>query len=153
MAGPAPEDYTRAIPLPAGQPGLEKLMRSIVPVILTLGIAALLAGDAGAGRIFGDIKLGTKPLPEGVRVRVSRPVPVESGKPDAAPAKTGAVADSTATDKFGSYKLTVKEEGKCLLTVVYEKQPIEIQVFSNKEATRYDLILEKKDGKLTLRRK
>ena len=47
----------------------------------------------------------------------------------------------------------VKGEGKCTLTVVHEKQAAELVVFSYKEATRYDLILEKKDGKLSLRRK
>ena len=61
--------------------------------------------------------------------------------------------DETTTDKFGSYKLTMKEEGKAMLIVVYDKKPLELAVFSNKEATRYDLVVEKKDGKLNLRRK
>ena len=47
----------------------------------------------------------------------------------------------------------VEAKGKFTLTVVYDKQPVEFVVFSNKEATRYDLILEKKDGKPSLRRK
>jgi hypothetical protein len=115
-------------------------MRPFVRVIVTVGIAALCATNASAGKIFGDIKLDGKPLPEGVKVRVTRP-------------GTGAIADSTATDKFGSYKLLVKEEGKSVLTVVYDKKPLDLAVFSNKEATRYDLILEMKDGKLALRRK
>ena len=115
-------------------------MRSTVLVILTVGIAAVFSTNASAAKIFGDIKIDGKPLPEGVKVRVTRP-------------GTSAVADSTSTDKFGSYKLLVKEEGKCVLTVVYDKQPLDIQVFSNKEATRYDLVVEKKDGKLTIRRK
>ena len=115
-------------------------MRLIVLVILALGIVAMFSTNASACKIFGDIKLDGKPLPEGVKVRVTRP-------------GTSAIADSTTTDKFGSYKVTVKEEGKSVLTVVYDKKPLELQVFSNKEATRYDLVLEKKDGKLILRRK
>jgi hypothetical protein len=63
------------------------------------------------------------------------------------------MADSTATDKFGSYKLSVKPEGKCILSLTYEKQVLTLEVFSYKEATRYDLILEKTDGKFSLRRK
>jgi hypothetical protein len=114
-------------------------MRSFIAA-LTLGILVAVAPAASAGRIFGDIKLDGKPLPEGVKVRVS------------APGST-TVADTTTTDKFGSFKLMVKGEGKCTLTVVHEKQPVELAVFSNKEATRYDLILEKKDGKTSLRRK
>ena len=115
-------------------------MRSIVLVIVTIVIATAFATNASAGKIFGDIKIDGKPLPEGIKVRVTRP-------------GTNAVADSTSTDKFGSYKLLVKEEGKSVLTVVYEKKPLDLAVFSNKEATRYDLVLDKKDGKLILRRK
>ena len=115
-------------------------MRLIVLVIVTVGLAAVMSSNASAGKIFGDVKIDGKPLPEGVKVRVTRP-------------GTSAIADSTSTDKFGSYKLLVKEEGKSVLTLVYDKKPLELPVFSNKEATRYDLILEKKDGKLVLRRK
>ena len=105
--------------------------------------AVALAGSvtsAHAGKIFGDISFGGKPVPAGLKVSVTAP----GGK---------AVADTTTTDKFGSYKLTVKEEGKSILRVVYEKTPLEFALFSNKEATRYDLVIEKKEGKFTIRRK
>jgi hypothetical protein len=71
----------------------------------------------------------------------------------ATPGATPAVVDSTRTDKFGSYKLMAKDEGKFILTLVFEKQPVSLEVYSYKDPTRYDLILEKKDGKLSLRRK
>ncbi len=115
-------------------------MRSFVLAVLTVGLVLVGAQPAAAGRIFGDIKLDGKPLPEGVKIKVSLP-------------GATTVADTTTTDKFGSFKLMVKGEGKCTLTLVYEKQPVELAIFSNKEATRYDLILEKKDGKPSLRRK
>lgn len=115
-------------------------MRSIVLVMLTIGFTAGFSTNASAGKVFGDIKIDGKPLPEGVKVRVTRP-------------GTSAIADSTTTDKFGSYKLLVKEEGKSVLTVVYDKKALELPVFSNKEATRYDLVVETKDGKPILRRK
>jgi hypothetical protein len=119
-------------------------MKRILSFALLLVLCA--APQALAGRIFGDIKTADgKPVAENLRVRVTQPL--------AAEAKTAAVTDSTLTDKFGSYKLTVKEEGKCILSIVVEKQVVEMNVFSYKEATRYDLILEQKDGKLTLRRK
>ena len=108
--------------------------------VVAAGLALVLTSPASAGRIFGDIRLDGKPLPDGVRLKVTNPA-------------NAAVLDTTVTDKFGSFKLAVKPEGKFLLTVTYEKQPVEIAVFSNKEATRYDLVLEKKDGKLSLRRK
>ena len=136
-------------------------------IVLGALLLALTASSASAGRIFGDIKMDGKPVPEGLRVRISQAV-AEAAEKDAAKgeakgeAKSEAKAakgpqlapiDTCATDKFGAYKLNVKTEGKCMLTVLYEKQPVSLEVFSYKEATRYDLILEKKEGKLALRRK
>ena len=125
-------------------------MRRLVIVAGTL-VLCLVASNASAGRLFGDIKQDGKPVPAGLPVKISVALPATA--PDAKAKPSPVVADSTATDKFGSYKLTVKEEGKCFLTLVYEKQAVTLEVFSYKEATRYDLILEKKDGKLSLRRK
>ena len=110
-------------------------------------MVALFASSALAGKIFGDIKMDGKPLPEGAVVTIAL-APAADAK-NAAPA----ALDTTKTDKFGSYKFSVKPEGKCVLTVVHEKQSASLDVFSYKEATRYDLILEKKEGKLSLRRK
>ena len=115
-------------------------MRPALIAILCTAAVVALSTSAFAGRIFGDISLDGKPLPAGVKVRVTHP-------------GGAAIADSSVTDKFGSYKLQVKEEGKALLTLVYEKTSLELPVFSNKDATRYDLVVEKKDGKLSLRRK
>ena len=125
-------------------------MRRIVITSLAL-LVCLAASNAFAGRIFGDIKLEGKPVPAGlpVMIAVAPPASAPGAKPKPAPAP----ADTTATDKFGSYKLTMKDEGKCILTLLYEKQALTLEVFSYKEATRYDLILEKKDGRLSLRRK
>jgi hypothetical protein len=119
------------------------------PFIVSLvALSCCLPASAQAGRVFGDIKLGGKPLPVGVPVKIARLLP---GEDKAKP--TSPTADSTATDAFGAYKLVVKEPGKCLLTLRYEKQTATLEVFSYKEATRYDLVLEKKDGALSLRRK
>jgi hypothetical protein len=114
-------------------------MRRIV-IVVAVAVAGLMARDASAGKIFGDLKMDGKPVAQGVKVRVTHP-------------GSSGIADTTSTDKFGSYKLLVKEEGKAVLTVFFAKDTLALDVFSNKEATRYDLILEKKDGKLTLRRK
>ena len=127
-------------------------MRRTVVVSLALFVL-LVASNAHAGRIFGDIKMDGKPVTEGLKMKIAlAPAPDTS----AAKAKVKAVpvvVDSTVTDKFGSYKLTVKQEGKCVLTLLYEKQALALDVFSYKEPTRYDLILEKKEGKFSLRRK
>jgi hypothetical protein len=115
-------------------------MRSFVIVIAAIAAVSAFSTGAFAGKIFGDITLDGKPVAAGIKIKITHP-------------GTSAVADTTVTDKFGSYKLLVKEEGKTMLTVLFEKQPLGLAVFSNKEATRYDLVVEKKEGKLTLRRK
>ncbi|MHB8077659.1 MAG: hypothetical protein ACYDIE_00205 [Candidatus Krumholzibacteriia bacterium] len=119
-------------------------MRRTLGVALVLCIC-LMASTALAGRLLGDIRLDGKPVAEGLRIRLA----AAPAKPGAAPA----VVDSTVTDKFGSYKLMAKDEGKYLLTLVFEKQPVSLEVYAYKEPTRYDLVLEKKDGKLSLSRK
>ena len=116
------------------------------PFVFLLLLTCLLPGSAFAGRVFGDIKLGGKPAPAGVALKIER-VTGDEKKP------TLVAADAGSTDQYGSYKLNVKDPGKCVLTVTYEKQTASLEVFSYKEATRYDLILEKTDGKLSLRRK
>lgn len=122
--------------------------------------ACLAVSISNAGRIFGDVKIDGKPVPAGIPVRIALVPPAAASESDtASPGARGAgtvpaaVADSTSTDKFGSYKLVVKGEGKCILTLTYDKQNLALDVFSYKEATRYDLVLEKKEGKLALRRK
>ena len=115
-------------------------------VIAALLVVAVAATSAYAGRLFGDVKLGGKPVAEGVLITVQ----AAKSKDDKAPA---APIDSVKTDKVGSYKVVVKGEGKCTLTVHVGKQVAALEVFSYKEPTRYDLMLEEKEGKLTVRRK
>jgi hypothetical protein len=119
------------------------------PVLLVLFLSLVFpAGTALAGRIFGDIEYARKPVPEGVLVTLQR-APKTEGEVNPVPAPI----DTTYTDKVGSYKFMVKDEGKFLLTVLFEKETASLDVFSYLYAVRYDLILEKKDGKLTIRRK
>jgi hypothetical protein len=115
-------------------------MRSILRVTMLMAALVVCSTEAIAGKIFGDISRDGKPVAAGIKVKITRP-------------GVTAIADTTATDKFGSYKLMVKEEGKSTLAIFLEGKPLELAVFSNKEATRYDLVVEKKDGKLSLRRK
>ncbi len=125
-------------------------MRRMIIVSIVL-LTCFAASNAWAGRIFGDVKMDGKPVPAGLMVTIAMypPAGPEPGKTAPQPI----AVDTAATDKFGSYKLNIKPEGKCVLTLVYDKQPLALEVFSYKAATRYDLVIEKKDGKLSLRRK
>ncbi len=97
----------------------------------------LFAGRVSAGEVYGTISEGGKPVPAGVKLNI-----VVSGK--TYPAET---------DKFGSYRVVVKEKGKCTLTVHLREQAASVALFSYDRSTRYDWILETKEGKLILRRK
>ena len=121
-------------------------MRLQVTVALVIVVAG--ASSVSAGRLFGDIKMGGKPAPEALLITLQAVAkPGEKGKAEPAP------PDSVKTDKLGSYKVMAKDEGKYTLTVHIGKQAAALEVFSYKEPTRYDLILEEMDGKLTVRRK
>src|SRR5262245_65622260 len=99
-------------------------MRSIMLGAATVAALSLLATGASAGRIFGDLSMDGKPLPAGVKVKVTKP-------------GSNAVADTTATDKVGSYKLMVKEEGKATLSVAWEGKAVEFAVFWSTERGRF----------------
>ena len=117
-------------------------------IVSLVALSCCIPAGAHAGRLFGDIRMDGKPLPAGIPVKIAR-APAGDDKPKGNPP----TADSTATDAYGAYKLSVKEEGKCVLSILYDKKTVSLEVFSYKEATRYDLVLEKKDGALSLRRK
>ncbi len=106
-----------------------------------LSILAILlvatATSALAGEVFGTISEANKPVAEGVKVQVT----------------AGGNTYSTQTDKFGGYRLFVKEKGKCTLTVSYKDQTPTFTVASFDKSTRYDFVLTQKDGKYTLGRK
>jgi hypothetical protein len=107
-----------------------------VPMSL-LFMAMLGAAPVHAGEIYGVIKEGDKPVAEGVQVE----------------AATSAKTYTAKTDARGGYRLFIDENGKATLTVHYNQQSPGMEIFSFEGSTRYDLILDKKDGKLVLRRK
>jgi hypothetical protein len=59
----------------------------------------------------------------------------------------------TRTDDSGAYHVVVKETGKCTLTVSVEERSASLGIASYDEAVQVDLVLETKDGKLTVRRR
>ena len=98
----------------------------------------LIAGShSAAGELFGTVKEEGKALPKGVKVEVVSLLKTYS----------------TETDNYGSYRLYIPEKGKCTLKLIHKKQTPTLDIFSYEKSTRYDLLLETKDGKLTLRRK
>jgi hypothetical protein len=103
--------------------------------LLALLCLAIPFSGAVAGEIYGTIKEGGKPIKSGTKVEVKC-------------AKGGYNAE---TDKFGSYRLFVPEEGKCTLSVKSGDAAPQFTVHSYEDSARYNLVLEKKDGKSILR--
>jgi hypothetical protein len=104
---------------------------------LTLSAMLFVAAPAlvCAGEIYGSIKEGGKPIKEGVKVELACGQKTVAGE----------------TDKNGAYRLFAQEEGKCMLTVRIGGEAPSIAVDSFQDSARYNLILEKKDGKYVLR--
>ena len=89
-----------------------------------------------AGEIFGSITEGGRPVGQGIKVEITY-----AGK-----------AYSTETDKYGSYRAYMPGMGKSLLKVHYKQQSPSIEISSYERPVRYDLVLEKQNGRYSLRR-
>ena len=108
------------------------MKRILLGLFLVAGIMT-----ARSGEIFGTLTDASKPVPQGTKVEVT----------------AGGNTYSGETDKFGGYRIFVKEKGKCTLKVNYNNQAPTFEVMSFEKGTRYDLVLENKDGKYSLKRK
>ena len=107
-------------------------MRKISFVLFLLLVVPTIAS---AGEIFGRI--------------------IASGSPSGTTTTSAprAACPAVKTDKSGSYHVVVEETGKCTLTVSWNKQSASLDLASYDDAVQADLVLEVKDGKLTVRRK
>ena len=109
------------------------MKRACVLMLLILGWAAA----AYAGKIYGSVSEGGKPVGQGVKVE----------------ATCGANNYAAQTDAYGSFKLFVPDKGKCALKVYYQGQTPSFEISSYEGSVQYDLILEKQGAQYTLRRK
>jgi hypothetical protein len=109
-------------------------MKIMTVLLLALPLAV---SCMAAGELYGTITDGGKPIVSGIKVEIGA-----SGN-----------VYPTETDKFGAYRVFVKEKGKCTFTVHVRDQSPSVGLFSYDNSTRYDWILETKEGKLSLRRR
>ena len=114
-------------------------MKTIIKVLLFI---ILFPSSVFAGEVYGCIKEGKKFIGKGVKVEVT----------------SDSNTYSTKTDKYGSFRLYVKEKGKCILKIYFTKQDKEqttqdFAVYSYENPVKYDLFLEKEDDKYYLKRK
>jgi hypothetical protein len=111
-----------------------KTKLSVIFVLVAAGSLSLpLAGEVFGKIVMGDTSVGS-----------AASVAVQCGDKS---------YPAVQTDESGSYHLMVKETGKCTLTVTYEGESASLGIASYDEEVQYDLVLEKKEGKLSVRRK
>lgn len=103
-----------------------------------LAVLFVLPTVATAGEIYGKITASGAPVGENATVEMK------------CAKKT---YPAVKTDKTGSYHVVVEETGKCTMTVTWNKQTASLDLASYDDAVQADLVLEVKDGKLTVRRK
>ena len=104
--------------------------------MLTLFLVAMvLPLSVSAGEIYGSITADGRTVKEGVGVEVA----------------SGGKTYSTKTDSSGSYRVFVPEKGNCALAVHYGGQSATVGIHSYETSARYDLALEMKEGKYSLR--
>jgi len=101
--------------------------------ILILGSAA----PAFAGKIYGSITEGGKPVSQGTKLEVT----------------CGSNNYSAQTDAYGAFNLFAGDKGKCLLKVMHQGQMPSIEISSYDGSVQYDLVLEKQGTQYTLKRK
>ena len=92
---------------------------------------------AVAGNVYGSISEGGKSVAQGVKIEVT----------------CGANKYSAETDATGTYKVFVKDQGKCALHVAYQGQTPSFEILSFEGSVQYDLVLEKQGTQYTLKRK
>src|SRR6476660_6619305 len=90
--------------------------------LMFLGILCLAEG-AFAGEIRGTVKVDGKPIGPGVGIEV----------------RCADQVYSVSTDKYGTYRLYLPEEGTCQLHVKYQNQTPSREIVSFEGSTRYDL--------------
>ncbi len=87
------------------------------------------------GEIFGDLRVGEKYL-------AATKLELTCGDQTA----------SAVTDSVGTFRLTVKGEGKCTVTVTHDKQTASVSIVVFEKPSRYRFVLELKEGKYALKR-
>lgn len=109
------------------------IKNSVLMLVLFLAFSSITL----AGEIFGTLREGGKAVAKGIKVEI------------VTPKKTY----TAVTDAYGSYRLYVPEKGKFTLSVYYKEQKPTFDLYSYDKSTRYDMSLETKEGKYSLKRK
>jgi hypothetical protein len=117
-------------------------MKTVTVILLLI---VLLPSIALAGKIYGIIKEGGKPVRPGIEVRIT----TISDK--------SKVVASGQTDKDGLYRLYIKRTGKFDLAVRdslrHKRDTLSISIRSYRKSVRYNLVIQKdKQGKYILKR-
>jgi len=113
--------------------------------VIAFALLVMLVKGVEAGGIYGSLQIDGKAVAEGTKIELRCPPPSKNQKLESP-------EGSSTVQKYGRYRVRVSTEGLCVFSVP-EHPDAKINVISYKKATRYDLILSKKDGKYSLIRR
>ena len=107
----------------------------MTPVRLILFALTVCAASSFGGEIYGTIKEGGMPVAN-VLVMIH----------------LGEKFDAKPTDEYGGYRIVVSETGKCTAEIEFKGQTISCEIQSYSTPVRFDLVIEKIDGRYLLKR-
>jgi len=110
------------------------MRRIVVSLAFVLFLSAV---PAVAAEVYGTVSEGGRPVGEGVTLAIA----------------CGGKSATASTDKTGSYHLDAPATGKCGLTITLKGESATLEVAAYEEGAQVDVVLERKDGRLSARRK
>lgn len=106
--------------------------------LVLLFLMSLLPPFAEAAQIYGSLKEGEKSVGRGVEIAIT----------------CNNTPYRTTTEEDGSYRVFVRERGKCRFTVTYRNRTAATDIYSFDDPTRYDFeLVRQPDGNYVLRRR
>jgi hypothetical protein len=126
-------------------------------IVAAFGLVVLICSTAQADMVYGVIKADGKVVGKGIKVEVLTDTTVsDSTVSDTTVSDTTVsdsnVIDSTTTDEKGAYRLMIKGRQEVVFRITYGGQTPTIRVFTYDRPVRYNIILEKVDGRYRARR-
>lgn len=106
-------------------------------IVTAIGLVILICSAVRADMVYGVIKADGKPVGKGVKIEVL---------------VKQAVIDSTLTNKKGAYRLMIAGHKEVVFRITYGDQTPTITVFVYDQPVRYNILLERIEGKYRARR-
>jgi len=113
------------------------MVDKLMTILLLFLVVLIYPSISLSGEIYGSIKIGNRYVQQGVNIKI----------------KCNNSPITTQTDQYGSYRVRISHIGSCTLKVTYGNQTPSIKIYAYKRPVRYDLLLEKSNGRYFIKRR